>query len=123
MKPQLGQRVLGTSKNSDSSSPPGVKSLAVTDLAGQSRQAKSDFSRCPFIAQVSLYANSLGVAIAQSTYATDAGGELAALRQLLDRAELEGLLVQADALPANRPFFLPRTAWCRPPDCGETQPP
>jgi hypothetical protein len=58
-----------------------------------------------FIAQVSLYANSLGVAIAQSTYATDAGGEIAALRQLLDRVELEGLLVQADALHANRPFF------------------
>jgi hypothetical protein len=57
-----------------------------------------------FIAQVSLYSNSLGVAIAQSTYATDAGGEIAALRQLLDRVELEGVLVQADALHANRPF-------------------
>ena len=40
----------------------------------------------------------------QSTYATYAGGELAALRLLLDRVELEGLLVQADALHANRPF-------------------
>jgi hypothetical protein len=58
-----------------------------------------------FIAQVSLYSNSLGVAIAQSTYATDAGSEIAALRQLLDRVDLEGLLVQADALHANRPFF------------------
>jgi hypothetical protein len=58
-----------------------------------------------FIAQVSLYANNLGVAIAQSTDATDAGGEIAALRALLDRMELEGLLVQADALHANRPFF------------------
>ena len=58
-----------------------------------------------FIAQVSLYSNNLGVAIAQSTYATDAGGEIAALRKLLDRVELEGLLVQADALHANRPFF------------------
>jgi len=57
-----------------------------------------------FIAQVSLYSNSLGVAIAQSTYSTDAGGEIAALRQLLDRVDLEGLLVQADALHANRPF-------------------
>jgi len=57
-----------------------------------------------FIAQVSLYSNSLGVAIAQSTYATDAGGEISALRLLLDRVELEGLLVQADALHANRPF-------------------
>jgi hypothetical protein len=37
----------GTSKNSASPSPPGVKSLAVTDLAGQSRQAESDFSSCP----------------------------------------------------------------------------
>jgi DDE_Tnp_1-associated len=58
-----------------------------------------------FIAQVSLYSNALGVAIAQSTYATDTGGEIAALRQLLDRVELEGLLVQADALHANRGFF------------------
>jgi hypothetical protein len=57
-----------------------------------------------FIAQVSLYSNSLGVAIAQSTYATDAGSEIQALRELLDRVELSGLLVQADALHANRPF-------------------
>lgn len=53
---------------------------------------------------MSLYSNSLGVAIAQSTYATDAGGEIAALRQPPDRVELDGLLVQADALHANRPF-------------------
>jgi hypothetical protein len=57
-----------------------------------------------FIAQVSLYSSRLGVAIAQSTYATDAGGEIAALRELLDRVDLEGALVQADALHANRPF-------------------
>ena len=43
---------------------------------------------------------------AQSTYATDEGGEIAALRALLEHVELEGLLVQADALHANRPFFL-----------------
>ena len=58
-----------------------------------------------YIAQVSLYANTLGVAIAQSTYATDEGGEIAALRALLEHVELEGVLVQADALHANRPFF------------------
>jgi len=57
-----------------------------------------------FIAQVSLYSQSLGVAIAQTTYATDAGGEIQALRQLLEAVELEGVLVQADALHANRPF-------------------
>ena len=57
-----------------------------------------------FIAQVSLYSQSLGVAIAQTTYATDAGSETLALRQLLEAIELEGVLVQADALHANRPF-------------------
>jgi len=57
-----------------------------------------------FIAQVSLYSNTLGVAIAQSTYATDAGSEIGALRELLDRVDLTGMLVQADALHANRPF-------------------
>jgi hypothetical protein len=57
-----------------------------------------------FIAQVSLYSQTLGVAIAQTTYATDASGEIQALRQLLEAVELEGVLVQADALHANRPF-------------------
>ena len=57
-----------------------------------------------FIAQVSLYSQSLGVAIAQTTYATDAGSEIQALRQLLEAVELDGVLVQADALHANRPF-------------------
>jgi hypothetical protein len=57
-----------------------------------------------FIAQVSLYSQPLGVAIAQTTYATDAGSETQALRQLLEAVELDGVLVQADALHANRPF-------------------
>lgn len=71
-------------------------------LRGSIAETASGAAR--FIAQVSLYSNSLGVAIAQSTYSTDAGGEIKALRQLLNRVELEGLLVQADALHANRPF-------------------
>jgi hypothetical protein len=57
-----------------------------------------------FIAQVSLYSQSLGVVIAQTTYATDASGEIQALRQLLEAVALDGVLVQADALHANRPF-------------------
>ena len=57
-----------------------------------------------FIAQVSLYSQSLGVAIAQTTYATDAGSETRALRELLESVDLAGVLVQADALHANRPF-------------------
>jgi hypothetical protein len=72
-------------------------------LRGSITETASGAAR--FIAQVSLYSNKLGVAIAQSTYATDAGNEIEALRRLLDRIELKGLLVQADALHANRPFF------------------
>ena len=55
-----------------------------------------------FIAQVSLYANSLSAAITKKTYATEGGGEIAAVRALLDRMVLEGLLIQVDALHANR---------------------
>ena len=65
---------------------------------------------CAYIAQVSLYSTSLDVAIAQSTYSTNAGGEIQALRKLHERVELDGVLVQADALHANRPFHLSRTA-------------
>jgi len=51
---------------------------------------------------MSLHSNRLGVAIAQSPYATDAGGEIAALRQLLDRVELQGVSV-ASRSAALRP--------------------
>jgi hypothetical protein len=85
-------------------------------LRGSADKATGGAAR--FISQVSLYASSLGVAIAQSTYATDAGGEIAALRVLLDRIELEWLHVQTDALHANRPFRLPQRARCRLPVRG-----
>jgi hypothetical protein len=77
-----------------------------------------------FIAQVSLCSQTLGVAIAQTTEATDASGEIQALlRQLLEAVELDGVLVQADALHANRPFPRPRAARRRLPDCGQTESP
>ena len=66
--------------------------------------AENDTGAARFIAQVRLYSHSLGVAIVQTTYASDAGGEIQALRQLLEVVELQGVLVQADALHANRPF-------------------
>ena len=68
--------------------------------------APNDTGAARFIGQVSLYSQTLGVANAQTTNATDASGEIQALRQLLEAVELEGVLVQADALHANRPFFL-----------------
>jgi hypothetical protein len=66
--------------------------------------AEADAGAATFLAQASLYSQSLGVAIAQTIDATDTGSETQALRQLLDAIELEGVLVQADALHANRPF-------------------
>jgi hypothetical protein len=59
-----------------------------------------------FIAQVTLYSAALGVAISQACYATGENHERAVLRQLLgDLVELEGVLIQADALHTQKPFF------------------
>jgi hypothetical protein len=58
-----------------------------------------------FIAQVTLYSAALGVAISQACYATGENHERAVLRQLLGDLDLEGVLIQADALHTQRPFF------------------
>jgi hypothetical protein len=58
-----------------------------------------------FIAQVTLYSAALGVAISQACYATGENHERAVLRQLLGELDLEGVLIQADALHTQRPFF------------------
>ena len=73
-------------------------------LRGSIAESASGAAR--FSAQVSLYSQTLGVAIAEATYATDASGEIQSLRQLLEAVELEGVLVQADALQ-RRPM-----EWC-----------
>ena len=85
--------------------------------------AENDSGAARFIAQVSLYSQSLGVAIAQTTYATDTSGEIQALRQLLEAVERDGVLVPADALHANRLFPLPCPAQRRLPDRCQTQSP
>jgi len=58
-----------------------------------------------FIAHVKLYSAALGVAISQACYATGENHERAVLRQLLGELDLEGVLIQADALHTQRPFF------------------
>jgi hypothetical protein len=58
-----------------------------------------------FIAQVTLYSAALGVAISQACYATDHNHERAVLRQLLGELDLDGVLIQADALHTQKPFF------------------
>jgi len=49
-------------------------------------------------AQVTLYSAALGVAISQACYATGENHERAVLRQLLGELDLDGVLIQADAL-------------------------
>jgi hypothetical protein len=64
-----------------------------------------------FVAQVTVYARALGIALAQTTYDTGESSERAALKELLSTLELEGVLIQADALHTTRPFF--SGAWSR----------
>ena len=58
-----------------------------------------------FIAQVTLYSAALGVAISQACYATGENHERAVLQKLLGELDLEGVVIQADALHTQRPFF------------------
>ena len=58
-----------------------------------------------FIAQVTLYSAALGVAISQACYATGENHERAVVKKLLGELSLEGVLIQADTLHTQRPFF------------------
>jgi hypothetical protein len=57
------------------------------------------------LAQVTLYSAALGVAISQACNATGENHERAVLRQLLGELDLEGVMIQADVLHTQRPFF------------------
>jgi hypothetical protein len=54
---------------------------------------------------VSLYSAALGVAIAQACHATGENHERAVLKQLLGELDLDSVLIQADALHTQKPFF------------------
>jgi len=58
-----------------------------------------------FVAQVTVYARALGVALAQKAYGTGESSERAALKELLAGLDLEGVLIQADALHTTQSFF------------------
>ena len=58
-----------------------------------------------FVAQVTVYARALGVALAQKSYDTHESSERAALKELLSMMKLDGVLIQADALHTTRDFF------------------
>ena len=54
---------------------------------------------------MTLYSKALGAAIAQATYDTRENHERAVLRELLSTMDLEGVLIQADALHTQKPFL------------------
>ena len=58
-----------------------------------------------FVAQVTVYARALGVALAQKAYDTHESSERATLKELLSGLELEGVVIQADALHTTQSFF------------------
>ena len=55
--------------------------------------------------QVTLYSAALGVAIAQGCYATGQDHERSVLKKLLGELDLEGVLIQGDALHTQQSFF------------------
>jgi hypothetical protein len=58
-----------------------------------------------FIAQATLYWAALGLAISQACYANGENHKRAVLRQLLGELDLDGVLIQADALHTQKPFI------------------
>lgn len=58
-----------------------------------------------FVAQVTVYARALGIALAQKAYDTSESSERAVLQELLATLDLEGVLIQADALHTTQSFF------------------
>lgn len=58
-----------------------------------------------FVAQVTVYARAIGVALAQKAYDTSESSERAALQELLASLDLEGFITQAEALHTTRSFF------------------
>jgi hypothetical protein len=60
---------------------------------------------------VTLYSAALGVAIAQACYSTGEDHERAVLQKLLGELDLEGVLIQADALHTQQ-AFLSNTLHC-----------
>ena len=72
-------------------------------LRGSAVEAEDGGHR--FVAQVTVYARALGVALAQKAYDTHESSERAALKELLSSLDLDGVLIQADALHTTQSFF------------------
>ena len=57
------------------------------------------------VAQVTIYTRAIGTCLAQKSYDTHESSERAALKELLSTIELEGKLIQVDALHTTQAFF------------------
>jgi hypothetical protein len=66
---------------------------------------ETDDSNHRFVAEVTDYARALGVALARTTNYTHASSEKTAPKELLGRLDLNGVLIQADALHTTQEFF------------------
>jgi hypothetical protein len=75
------------------------------NLRGSAAQPDGADGATRFVTQVTLYARELGLAIAQTSFDTGESHERAALKALLGTLELEGVLIQADALHTSPAFF------------------
>jgi hypothetical protein len=74
-------------------------------LRGSAAQLDGADGATRFVTQVTLYARELGVAIAQTSFDTGESHVCAALKALLSTLELDGVLIQADALHTSPSFF------------------
>jgi hypothetical protein len=83
-------------------------------LRGSAVEAADGSNR--FVAQVTVYSRALGVAMAQTAYDTGESHERKVLQELLSGMDLEGVLVQTDALHTTKSFF--RGASPRGPTCS-----
>jgi hypothetical protein len=82
-------------------------------LRGSELEAEDGSHR--FVPQVTGYAWPLGVSLSQTTYETSESSERPAFKGLLSTLDLEGVLIQADALHTTRALF--SVAWSRGPTC------
>ena len=76
-----------------------------TILRGSAVQFDGVDGATRFVTQVTLYARELCVAIAQTSFDTGESHEREALKVLLSTLELDGVLIQADALHNSPAFF------------------
>jgi hypothetical protein len=83
----------------------GFREAIGKNLRGSAAQPDGADGATRFVTQITLYARELGVAIAQTSSDTGESHERAALKTLLSTLELEGVLIQADALHTSPAFF------------------